>query len=85
MLIAAAEACQELLWLQTLMKDVHVPVNSVLLYKDNQSTIRQVEMEQPHRRSEHVDTKFQFTKHLVQQGVLNVIFCLSRHMVAEIC
>lgn len=81
--IAAAEACQELLWIQKLMKDVHEPEKPIVLYEDNQSTIRQLETEQLQRRSKHVDTKFQFTKDLVQQGVLTVIYCPSEHMVAD--
>ncbi|XP_055632911.1 uncharacterized protein LOC129773335 [Toxorhynchites rutilus septentrionalis] len=39
----------------------------ILLYEDNQSAIRQLESEKLERRSKHVDTKFQFTKDLVQR------------------
>lgn len=81
--IAAAEVGQELLWIRKLMADVGEPASKILLYEDNQSAIRQLESERLERRSKHVDTKFQFTKDLVQQGVLTVIYCPSEHMVAD--
>lgn len=81
--IAAAEVGQELLWIRKLMDDVREPVKKILLYEDNQSAIRQLESERLERRSKHVDTKFQFIKDLVQQGVLTVVYCPSENMVAD--
>lgn len=65
------------------MDDVREPVKKILLYEDNQSAIRQLESERLERRSKHVDTKFQFIKDLVQQGVLTVVYCPSENMVAD--
>ncbi|XP_065081642.1 ankyrin repeat domain-containing protein 12 [Ochlerotatus camptorhynchus] len=81
--IAATEACQEFLWIQKLMKDFHEPETQILLLEDNQSAIRQLQSEKLERRFKHVDTRFQFTKDLVQQGMLSVIYCPTEHMVAD--
>ncbi|KXJ68513.1 hypothetical protein RP20_CCG002981 [Aedes albopictus] len=60
------------------------PDGPVTILEDNQSTIRIVEDARDHGRLKHVDTKYQFMRELIQQGVIAVEFVCSAEQQADI-
>ena len=81
--IAVSETGQEILWLRKLMNDFMEAANEINVYEDNQSTIKQLESEKLEKRSKHIDTKFEFVKDMVKNKIINIIYCPTEHMIAD--
>lgn len=83
--ISLAESCRELLWLKKLLKDFGEPVQEpVQIFEDNQSCIKMLEQNAGLKRSKHVDTKYHFVKDLAENDNVNVTYCPSADMLADI-
>ncbi|KXJ76472.1 hypothetical protein RP20_CCG009564 [Aedes albopictus] len=83
--ISLAEGCRELLWIKKLMKDFGEPVQKpVQIFEDNQSCIKMLDENAGLKRSKHVDTKYHFVKDLAESRNINVTYCPSADMLADI-
>ena len=83
--VALSEACQEGMWLKTLVRDLHENCSSQLvLFEDNQSCLKLVKSERIGGRSKHIDTKFHFIRDLFTKGEIVLEYCPSDRMVADI-
>lgn len=83
--IAITLACQELLWLKGLLKDidnsyVETPIK---LFSDNQSAIKLVYSNNYHARSKHIDTKYNFVKENVANKVIDLSYVPTEEMIAD--
>ncbi|KAL6429522.1 hypothetical protein ACFW04_008301 [Cataglyphis niger] len=59
--IAAASATKEAIWLRKLLKDLGRPYdNSTDLFIDNQSIIRLVKNFEFHKRTKHIDVRYNY-------------------------
>ncbi|KXJ71119.1 hypothetical protein RP20_CCG021438 [Aedes albopictus] len=82
--ISLSESCQELMWLKKLMRDFGEPVKKpVCIFEDNQSCIKQLSQTSG-KRSKHIDTKYHFVKDLHERKLIDVIYCPSEDMLADI-
>lgn len=82
--VSLSESCQELMWLKKLMQDFGESVNKpVCIFEDNQSCIKQLSQTSG-KRSKHIDTKYHFVKDLFECKQINVIYCPSEDMLADI-
>lgn len=82
--VALAECCQELTWIVRLLQDFSVDVPApVLIHEDNQSCIKQLESTKINNRSKHVDTKYHFVRKLHEEGLIDVRYCPTDQMVAD--
>ena len=85
--IALSSAAQEAIWLRQLFSDLckdyehSVPTS---IYEDNQSTICMTKNNQSHGRSKHVDIKYHFVREQVEQQTINILYCRSEEMTADI-
>ena len=61
-----------------------VPNNPVRIYEDNQSTICIARNHQYHGRSKHIDIKFHFTRDQVTCGNIELVYCKSEDMIADL-
>lgn len=83
--VALSEASQELLWLLKLMHDIGEDVDKpVVIHEDNQSCIAMLSSTTGSRRTKHIDTRYNFVKELVSTGIIQVHYCPTESMVADI-
>ena len=85
--IALSSATQEVMWLRqlfsSLLKDYKLS-ESTTIYEDNQSAICMARNNQSHGRSKHVDIKYHFVREQVEKQTINVVYCESEQMTADI-
>ena len=83
--IALAGAAQEAIWLLQVLREFRFTMSSpVVLYEDNQSTIKLVENPVFHKRSKHVDIKFHFVRELVEKKTLAIQYVSTAANIADI-
>ena len=81
--IAMTSAAQESL--QQLLTDLKMEtVKSMVVYEDNQSAISMANNPQFHGRSKHIDIKYHFIREQVKSGKVQLSYCQSNDMIADI-
>ena len=79
------EVCQEIIWLRRLLNDMGESVNEpTVIYEDNQACISFAESGRCTRRSKHIETKIFFVKGLIDNNVVQIRYCPSAEMKADI-
>jgi len=65
--VGLTEACREMIWLQSLMADLHGTNTYVFetLYGDNQSSIAFAENARHHTRNKHIALRYHFIRDLI--------------------
>ena len=82
--MALSAAAQEAVWLQQLGSDLlNKSIQETSILEDNQSAICLAKNQQVHRRTKHIDIKYHFIRDLVQAGRINLTYCASEDMVAD--
>ena len=83
--MALGSAAQEAIWLQQLLLDLranpHAPIN---IFEDNQGAIAMVKNPVGHKRTKHIDIKHHFIRETMQAKTINVSYCPSKNMLADI-
>jgi len=83
--IALSAAAQEAIWLLQVLREFRFLITSpVVLYEDNQSTIKLVENPVFHKRSKHVDIKYHFVRELVENKTLDIQYVRTTENLADI-
>ena len=86
--MALASATQEAVWLRHLLAfiyhDTNVLSTPTRIYEDNQSSICMAKNHQFHGRAKHIDIKFHFVREQVSCGSIDLKYCKSNDMVADI-
>lgn len=83
--IALAECCQQLLWIIKLTNSFGIEVRyPIKVNEDNQSCIKIAEKEKFERNTKHIDTKFNFVKELVKSQKIQLHYCPTSEMIADI-
>lgn len=83
--VALCETSQEAVWLLNLLKDFGEPEEKPLTIKeDNQSCISFVAAERVTRRSKHVETKQCYVKELCEKKTLQLEYCPTEAMIADV-
>ena len=82
--MALASAAQEAVRMQRLQNELNeASVKSILIYEDNQSTIRMAKNPQYHGRAKHIDIKFLYIREQVEKKAIQLEYCESKNMVAD--
>ena len=82
--VAATHAAKEALWLRKLVRELFPSFTAPTpLYCDNQAAIRLIEDDNYHARTKHIDVRYHFIRHTVQSGALDMIYCPTEEMVAD--
>lgn len=82
--VAAAYASQELVWLRQLLSDMGLPMTSATtLFEDNQGCIGMIQSERSSSRTKHIDVKYHLLRDLREQGIINVKYCPTDKMTAD--
>ena len=83
--MALASATQEAVWLNKLNSDLNnVSNKSMTLYEDNQSTMCMAKNPKFHGRTKHIDIKYHFVREQVALGEIELKYCQSENMLADI-
>ena len=82
--IALAAAAQEDVWLQSLLQQLSGIKISTVMYDDSQSAIAIAKNPQWHGRTKHIDIKFHYIREQVNNGIVQLKFCPTDKMLADI-
>ena len=82
--VALSAAAQEAMWLQRLVSDLlNKSIQETVIFEDNQSAICLAKNQQVHGRSKHIDIKYHFVRDMVEAGRLELVYCASEDMIAD--
>lgn len=83
-LVAASEACREIIWLQRLLNGI-IELNEIPnLHVDNEAAIRLAQNPELHKRTKHIRTRHFFIREQVQEGSMLVKHISSNFQLADI-
>ena len=83
--MALSAAAQEALWMKQLLVDLDVKIETPMtIYEDNQAAISMSKNPKFHGRAKHVDIKCHFVRDQVDKGIINVIYCPTNDMLADL-
>lgn len=83
--VALAECLQEIKWIQKLMADVGQQlVLPIVVHEDNQSCIALTREDRTERKAKHIDTKYNFVKDMVRDGTVQLQYCPTEQMEADL-
>lgn len=81
--MAASEAAKEILWLRQLLIDIDEPQLVVTLCIDNQSAIKLIHNPIYHKRTKHIDIRYNFIREKVEQNIINIEYVNSSNQLAD--
>lgn len=81
--MAASEAAKEMLWLRQLLLDINEPQLMITLCIDNQSAIKLIHNPVYHKRTKHIDVKYNFIREKVEQNVNKIKYVQSMYQLAD--
>ena len=83
--VALCFATQEAVWLKRLLSDVGVNSRKpITIFEDNQGTIAIARNPVSHARTKHIDIKYHFVREAVQDGTIDLIYCPTEDMIADL-
>lgn len=81
--MAASEAAKEILWLRQFLYDIGEPQSSITLNVDNQSAIKLINNPVFHRRSKHIDIRYNFIREKVRKKIVDIKYVESSNQLAD--
>ncbi|KAJ8736818.1 hypothetical protein PYW07_000089 [Mythimna separata] len=82
--ISAAECIKDLLYVQSLIKEITGHLPKTQLFVDNQSAIVLIKNGILNRRSKHIDVKYHFIKEKIDQNLIEIFYCPTNSNIADI-
>jgi len=83
--IALTSASKEGLWLSKLSNDLgNKGKNNVIIYEDNQSTIKTANNIINNERSKHIDVRYHFIREKIENKDITLEYCPTNNMTADI-
>ena len=83
--IALGSATQEAIWLHQLLADLRIDTKTPTeISEDNQGAIAMAINPVGHKRTKHIDIKHHFIREAVQAGSINLSYCPTTDMIADI-
>ena len=83
--MAAATAAKEVIWLPKLLTDLEYQyVSEVVLYVDNQSTIRLSKNPEFHKRTKHIDIQYHFLREKSMNGEIDIKYVPTESQIADV-
>ena len=83
--VSLGEAAKEAKWLIKLLNQIKVKIElPITIFEDNQGTIKLAENPVFHKRTKHIDTRIHFVRNLIENNIINVEYCPTKDMVADI-
>lgn len=83
-LVALSETTKELVWLKRLCEDFEINVSHATpVYTDSQSCLKMIENDGHSNRTKHIDTRFHFTRDMVRDSEIKLIYCTTEENIAD--
>ena len=83
--VAATYAAKEALWLRQIIREVFQPLEEpIVLYSNSQSAITLTKDGSYHAHTKHIDIRYHFIHFEVQKKIINLIYCPTEEMTADI-
>ena len=83
--VALSSAAQECVWMRRLVSELgNPPGEPTTILEDNQSSIAMARNPQFHGRAKHIDIKHHFVREQVSSGMIELKYCPTGEMVADI-
>ena len=83
--VAAAYTAKEALWLWWIIGEIIKPITEpITLYSDSQSAIALTKDRLYHAWTKHINIQYHFIQFIVQEGTINLIYCPTEDMTADI-
>ena len=83
--MALSSAAQEAVWMRELVSDLgNSPINSTVIFEDNQSAISMAKNPQYHGRTKHINIKYHFIREQVANGTICLKYCKTEDMLADL-
>ena len=81
-IIALSKAIQDLLWIKGIANET-VSVKNVIVYEDNQSSIKCITNENNFGRMKHIDIKLKFIRDVVSRNKIKIEYISTENQVAD--
>ncbi|KAH9113686.1 hypothetical protein LEN26_013109 [Aphanomyces euteiches] len=82
--ISMSFGLQEALWIKSLLQELKLNLKlPIIVYEDNQSTIKMAENLTLHQRTKHIDVRHHFIRDLVKEKVIEIKYCDTNSMLAD--
>ena len=81
--LACASAVKEALWLKRLLNDLGVTMDTVPLICDNDGTVKMLHNPIISQYTKHVDISIHFVREKISDGIIDLNFLRTEHMVAD--
>lgn len=83
--VALSGAAQEAVWLRGLLDELdEKQVQATTVYEDNRSCLDFVALDHQKKRSKHIDIRYHYTRDVCATGVIDLQYCTSEDMIADI-
>jgi hypothetical protein len=83
--IALSEAAREILWVRWFLDSINIAFDKpTTIFEDNQSTIAYARNQRAVGRMKHIQVKFHFVCDLIENGKINLVYCHTKFMTADI-
>ncbi|KAJ9566532.1 hypothetical protein OSB04_002498 [Centaurea solstitialis] len=82
--VVAASCCSQALWMQTQLRDYGYTFNKIPILYDNKSAIAISENPVQHSKTKHIDIRYNFLKHQVEEGNVEMYFVNTEFQLAEL-
>jgi hypothetical protein len=81
--MAATEASKEVLWVKDFLWELGMGQGTVVVYSDNQSSIKVMRNPVGHGRMKHIELQAYFVRDLIAKKQLEFVYCPTEEMVAD--
>ena len=82
--VAAASCCSQALWMQTQLRDYGYSLDKIPILCDSKSAIAISANPVQHSKTKHIDIRYHFLKHHVEEGNVEMYFVTSEFQLADL-
>lgn len=82
--MALSEACREAIYLKNLENEIAGHCNKIVLYNDSQSALKLANNHQSHKRSKHIDVRYNFIRDVISNEIIETKYLPTASMPADL-
>lgn len=82
--MALSEASREAIYLQSLEIEIVGSCNKIIVFNDSQSALKLANSHQSHKRSKHIDVRYNFIREVIDNEIIETKYVQTSHMPADL-